>query len=447
MKDSRGSFPAMNVACPGLVLLFVMFLVQGCFPYTSSFIADPTSKKTTRGVDPAAEATKQPVILVEKMPSGGNTATPLAVRAAERVSGPEAETTTVNEYKYKRHWSPLIIPVGALQLVSTPFICLGAGLDQNPNSQALDTLFAGMNAQGCETKGWARMGTYFILGIMPSCEVKASTTTKEKKLTGRTVSEDRPYEKARLRMTVSPQFTPGDQEQTKAGEGLSRVVDLDQGGKAEINVAALFRKFPRPPREVEILLALEAPAQASERVVIDEGTSEALYLPVREERLAEQAESAGNKAGALEHYGNAYASIADRDHEGALWKKITSLYRSMKPKPAVPDEARRYMVRGQTAVAEARSAADFEAAAREFEMAARQAPFWPDAYYNLGVLRGKMGLYDDAIKGLEKYLDLSPDADDAEQVKTMVYQLEYKKTKAGAGAAPSGPSNAGGRRR
>jgi tetratricopeptide (TPR) repeat protein len=245
-------------------------------------------------------------------------------------------------------------------------------------------------------------------------------------------------------MTVSPRFAAAD-EGTEALKS-SREIALDRGGRAEINVASLFRQYPRAPREVDILLSLESPAQASERIVIDGETSEALYLPVREERSAEQAEGAGNKAAALEHYGIAYAACADREREDLLWKKIATLYRSMQPKPAVPDEARRYMVRGQSAVQEATSPKDFDAAAREFETAARKAPFWPDAYYNLAVLQGKLGRYDDAIANLRKYLDLAPDADDAEQVKTMIYQFDYKKTKAGGDAAPSRPATGQNRR-
>jgi tetratricopeptide (TPR) repeat protein len=422
--------PSVNITVPRVVvLLCAVFLLHGCFPYTSSYIADPTSRKTTKGIDPAADVTRQSVIIVDNSPSTEHPAALLAVRAVERVSGPEAVTTTVNEYKYKRYWSPLLIPLGAFQLVVTPVICLGAGLDQNPNSQALDKLFAGMNERGCEVKGFARMGTYFIVGISPTCEVRASTTTKEKKLTGRAVSEDRPYQNARFRMTAFPRFAPT--APPKSNEGLSRDVDLDGSGRGEINVAALFREFPRAPREVEIALAFEGSKEPPTRFVISEALSEALYRPVQEENAAEQAEREGKKAEALEHYGKAYASLADRSREQSLWKKLTALYRSLPTKPSPPDDARRLMIRGQAAVEMAKSAGDFDGAIREFQRAAAKAPFWPDAYYNLGMVQGKADRYDDAVQNLQKYLDLAPTASDAEEVKTLIYQFEYKKEKSG----------------
>lgn len=423
-----------------LVPLCAVFFLHGCFPYTSSYIADPTSRKTAKGLDPAAEVARRPMILVEGVPSAADPAMPVTVRAVERASGPEAETTTVNEYKYKRQWSPLLIPLGVLQLVTTPFICLGAGLDANPDSKALDTLFAGMNERDCDTKGWAMKGFYFTVGINPTCEVRASTTKKEKRLTGQTITEDRPYQNAQLRMTVNPLFPPEAPAPAKVAEAPSRTLDLDSGGRVEVNVAALFGDFPRAPRTVDLAFGFEGSQQPPEKVVIDERTSEALYLPVREERAAEQAERDGKKTEALEHYGKAYASLADKSREPILWKKIYTLYRTFPAKPSPSDAARRSMSRGQAAVETAKSTQDFDSAIRELEQAALNAPAWPDAYYNLGMVQGKLERYDEAIRNLQKYLDLAPAAGDAEQVKAMIYQMEYRKEKA---AKPQVPARTG----
>ncbi len=423
-----------------LVLLCTVLFLHGCFSYTSSYIADPTSRKTAKGLDPAAEVTRRPMILVEGAPSAEDPAVPVTVRAVERASGPEAETTTVDEYKYKRQWSPLLIPVGVFQLVVTPFICLGAGLDANPDSKALDTLFAGMNDRDCEVKGFARMGTYFVVGIHPTCEVRASTTKKEKRLTGQTITEDRPYKNAQLRMAVYPLFSSEASASAKVAEVPSRTLDLDAGGRAKVNVAALFEDFPRVPRTVDLAFAFEGSQPTPEKVVIDERTSEALYLPVREERAAEQAERDGKKMEALEHYGKAYASLADKVREPILWKKIYMLYQALPAKPSPSDAARRSMSRGQAAVESAKSAQDFDSAIRELEQATLNAPAWPDAYYNLGMVQGKLERYDEAIRNLQKYLDLASTAGDAEQVKTMIYQMEYRKEKA---AKPHVPARTG----
>jgi tetratricopeptide (TPR) repeat protein len=98
------------------------------------------------------------------------------------------------------------------------------------------------------------------------------------------------------------------------------------------------------------------------------------------------------------------------------------------------------MSRGQAAVESAKSTQDFDSSIRELEQAALNAPVWPDAYYNLGMVQGKLERYDEAIRNLQKYLDLAPAAGDAEQVKTMIYQMEYRKEKA---AKPQVPARTG----
>jgi len=97
----------------------------------------------------------------------------------------------------------------------------------------------------------------------------------------------------------------------------------------------------------------------------------------------------------------------------------------------IPDEAMHYFDRGQAAVEMANSPADYADAIKEFEKAATLAPNWPDIYYNLGFIQEKIGKYDDALRNLKKYLELSPNADDSRDVKRLVAKIEYtiEKTK------------------
>jgi len=70
---------------------------------------------------------------------------------------------------------------------------------------------------------------------------------------------------------------------------------------------------------------------------------------------------------------------------------------------------------------------DYKSAIKEFEQAIKLAPNWPDVYYNLGMVQGTAGNYDEAINNLKKYLELSPEANDAAQVKENINKLEYKR--------------------
>lgn len=96
------------------------------------------------------------------------------------------------------------------------------------------------------------------------------------------------------------------------------------------------------------------------------------------------------------------------------------------PAQTVPDEALRHMARGEEAVALAKTPADYDDAVREFEMAARLAPDWSAAYYNLGLVQEKAGKIEAAITSLRSYLLLAPGAEDAPQVRQLVDRLEYR---------------------
>ena len=95
----------------------------------------------------------------------------------------------------------------------------------------------------------------------------------------------------------------------------------------------------------------------------------------------------------------------------------------------VSDEARRHFDRGMAVIETAKKPADYKEAIREFEQAVQLAQEWADAYYNLGMVQEKAGNVNDAIENLRHYLRLSPDAADAQQVKSLINKLEYKQDK------------------
>ncbi len=108
-------------------------------------------------------------------------------------------------------------------------------------------------------------------------------------------------------------------------------------------------------------------------------------------------------------------------------KKIIEAAAKVSPAPAVPEEARRFMAQGQAAVQLAKSPADFAEAEKLFEKATTLAPWWPDAYFNLAVVKEKTGKAEEAISCLNLYLAASPNAQDIDTVKTKIYELEYVK--------------------
>jgi hypothetical protein len=92
----------------------------------------------------------------------------------------------------------------------------------------------------------------------------------------------------------------------------------------------------------------------------------------------------------------------------------------------VPEEARRYLARGVAAAEMAETPKDYERAVREFIRAAQLAPNWPDVYFNLGFAQAKAGNYGEAMQHYKRYLELVPNAPDAEKVREEIYKLEYQ---------------------
>ena len=128
---------------------------------------------------------------------------------------------------------------------------------------------------------------------------------------------------------------------------------------------------------------------------------------------------------------NQYISDLQKNpNDYALREKIIRHVQTMKPAPAIPEEAKRHLVRGKAAFKGAKEARDFNDAADEFKKALLYAPWIAEGYYNLGVIQDKAGLYADAMQNLKFYLIAAPKAPDAEKIKELIYEIEYRKDKA-----------------
>lgn len=150
-----------------------------------------------------------------------------------------------------------------------------------------------------------------------------------------------------------------------------------------------------------------------------------------EEAAAKAAEQAGRLPEALTHYTmvlqkTAYGS-AD---EQRLCESAIRVAQKLSPAPNIPEEARRFSIRAQAWLKDAKSVADFGEAVKEFSKALRVAPWWGDMYYNRGVVLEKAGRYAEAIGSYKLYLLASPSAPDAGNVKDQIYALEVKQEKA-----------------
>lgn len=113
--------------------------------------------------------------------------------------------------------------------------------------------------------------------------------------------------------------------------------------------------------------------------------------------------------------------------DNALRESIIKLAQGLKPAPAVPDEAERRMARGMAAFKGAKSVSDYQDAVKEFEQATLAAPWYGDAYFNLGVAQDKAENYEAALRSL-RLAQLA--STDSKAIKPLIYEVEYRNEKA-----------------
>ncbi len=131
------------------------------------------------------------------------------------------------------------------------------------------------------------------------------------------------------------------------------------------------------------------------------------------------------------------ADLQKNPNDYALREKIIKHVQTIKQEPAMPEEAKKYMVRGKAAFKGAKEANDFNDAAREFQKALLAAPWLAEGYYNLGVVQDKAGQYAVAMESLKLYVIAAPNATDVEKVKELIYEIEYRKEKAAKESSPA----------
>ncbi len=111
------------------------------------------------------------------------------------------------------------------------------------------------------------------------------------------------------------------------------------------------------------------------------------------------------------------------------------------PRPratGTPEDARRHMVRGMAAVEMAQSDEELAGAEEEFRIATEIDPNLAAAWFNLAAVQSRMGQLEGAIASYNRYLTLSPNADDALRVRDEVIKLEFRQEQVAKAHARAG---------
>jgi tetratricopeptide (TPR) repeat protein len=99
-------------------------------------------------------------------------------------------------------------------------------------------------------------------------------------------------------------------------------------------------------------------------------------------------------------------------------------WRALKVKPELPPEVRRFRVLAEDAIKHQ----EFEKAVDYYEKGMAIEPLWPQGQYNAALLYGEMKEYRDAELHMKRYLELVPDAPDAQAARDqmMIWQSRMK---------------------
>jgi len=121
--------------------------------------------------------------------------------------------------------------------------------------------------------------------------------------------------------------------------------------------------------------------------------------------------------------------------DNALREKVIALAAELKPAPAVPEDARRAFIRGNTAFASAKDPAGFSRAIERFEEASALAPWWADPYFNLAKAYEGTQDFDRALRALKYFRATATTEADNRQAMDLTYALEEKRDLKKADAA------------
>lgn len=131
------------------------------------------------------------------------------------------------------------------------------------------------------------------------------------------------------------------------------------------------------------------------------------------------------------------AQFQQSPEDQELRERVIKAALAQKAPPPIPEEAQRRMTRAQTFKDLAEKKEDFGQVAVELEEALKLAPWWAQAYYNLGLAREKGGEFAAARAAFANFLLSAPASEKVDEVRKRLIRLEVYEEKATAALPPS----------
>jgi tetratricopeptide (TPR) repeat protein len=119
--------------------------------------------------------------------------------------------------------------------------------------------------------------------------------------------------------------------------------------------------------------------------------------------------------------------LQGKPDDNSLREQIIRRAITIKPPPAIPENARKSFIEGSTIAKAATDASGQAIAIASFKEALKIAPWWGDAYYNLAAAQELAGQLDNAEASLKLYMLTAPSEKDSRDAQDHIYALEGKK--------------------
>lgn len=130
---------------------------------------------------------------------------------------------------------------------------------------------------------------------------------------------------------------------------------------------------------------------------------------------AADAQSLADALNRLRSFVRATDTLRTFPQQAAAWRALAS-------KPPVPEEVRVQRLLAENAVKEKKP----EEALSHYETGLELYPTWPQGYFNAALINAELGAYAEAIEYMQAYLELVPDAPDAQAARDQIVIWKYK---------------------
>lgn len=205
------------------------------------------------------------------------------------------------------------------------------------------------------------------------------------------------------------------------------VVEVAHGGKTSTKLITLGERTPLSSAASTQAPAVdeEALKRAEEARLAQQKQYRDFYAAAMEKAAASEAKGDFREAAKLYQQAVSVArNLTGTTEETTAREKVIGSVRKLSVPPAIPEEARRRAIRGETVMRTAKKLSDFKRAASEFSEASVITPWWGSVYYNLGLAREAAKDAKGAITAFNLFLKAEPDAPEAKSIRDRLYALE-----------------------